>query len=643
MKRIAEYLFAAVVLCAFTACAKENSAEQTSPEGEPSGEAPVETTEEPIDEPSGKMVFSVTMPSDETKTFLGTPDAEGMVDVLWKTGDRISVNGILSDALSSADNGKKIVDFTVDGTTSAPYKVLYPGTSSANTVVLPSTQNYVAGSFDPSAGVAYGNAVLSSGKYGASLKNLCALIRLSLTGSATLDHIVLNSLGSEKLSGSFTLATDANGFTGAFSGGSASTLTYNCNDLALSGTSTYIYIAIPAQTYSSGMEALVYQTGGQYMRLKFWGSGKTLAGSDIIAFEDKVYSAGRVEVLGELPSLPQEDLSFDTHITVGNYNVWTSVMRNLYYDNRNNSSSDYYSGSGDGYMIDNDPRLWATAKSYMASVIADIGYDVFGVNEVSPAMKSELPSLVSSAGGDFTWKFFLNSSTNDNASPASDDEYEAIVYNNKVFTCGTTGKFWLTDKDYGLQPHQGVTSVGNDGNYRMVVYAFLTHKVTGRTILFCNCHGPLNDAINEWAGNIIKYRITGQGSSSGSQSSTYPINKNGYPVIFVGDLNAAPSEGLMYSKLAAFWNCAYDSARANGVLPQSEIDNPGTWSNWRMQQSMLGSADKRLDHVFYSSEFTVMGYKTNRFRYKAAYSPASSGYRKFYPSDHVPTIAELSL
>jgi len=628
MKKNIAYLFAAAGIVALSACSKE-SAEVVTPAEEPAVE---------------KMILSVSMPSDETRTFLGTPDGEGLVDVLWKTGDRISVNGILSDALSSLDNGKKVVDFTVNGTPSAPYKVLYPGTSSENVIVLPSTQNYVANSFDPSAGVAYGNAASSAGSYGVSLQNFCGLIRFSLKGSATLDHIVLNSLGSEKISGSFSLTTNAGGFTGAFSGGGSSSLVYDCSGQALSASAKYFYIAIPAQTYASGMEALVYQTDGQYMRLKFWGSGKVLEGSDIIAFEEKTYAAGRIDVLSELPSLTQVDRSFDTHITVGNYNVWTTVMRNQYYDNRNNSSSDYYSGSGDGYMIDNDPRLWATAKTYLASVIADIGFDVFGLNEVSPTMKSDLPSLVSAAGGDYSWKFFLRSSTNDNATPASDDEYEAIVYNNKVFSCGTTGKFWLTDKDNGLQPHQGVTSISeNDGNYRIVCYAFLTHKVTGRTILFCNCHGPLNDAINEWAGNIIKYRITGQGSSTGSQSSTYPINKNGYPVIFVGDLNASPSEGLMYSKLSAFWNCAYDKAQERGVLPQSEIDNPGTWSNWRMQQSMLRSDDKRLDHVFYSSEFTVMGYRTNRFRYNAAYSPAASGYRKFYPSDHVPTIAELSL
>ena len=591
-----------------------------------------------------KFMLSASLHDGNVRSALGTPDESGLVEVLWKSGDRISVNGILSDAVGPEDDGKKDVRFSFSGSPSAPYKVLYPGTESSNVITLPATQAYVADSFDPSAGASYGNAALAQGSYSVSLTNFCGLIRISLTGSASLSRIVVNTLGGEKISGDFTLATDSEGFTGAFSGGSSGSLTYNCA-VQLSATPTHFYIAVPAQTYSAGVEALVYQADGQYMRLKFWGSGRTLSSSDIVAFEDKAYLAGRVETIGELPSLPQEDLTFDTHITVGSYNIWTSMMRDTYYNARNDSSSEYYSGEGDGYMIDDDPRLWNTAKTYMAKVIVDIGYDVFGLNEVSPTQKNELPGLVSAAGGSgYTWKFFLRSSTNDNAIPPSDGEYEAIVYNSNTFTCGTTGKFWLTDKDYGLQPHQGINTLPvSDGNYRIVAYAFLTHKVTGKTILFVNCHGPLNDTVNNWSGDIIKYRITGQGSSTGSQSSTYPINRNGYPVIFVGDLNAAPSEGLMYSKLKAFWNCAYDEALSSGVLPQSEIENPGTWENWRMQQSMLKSDDKRLDHVFCSSEFNVTGYRTNRFRYKAAYSPAASGYRNFYPSDHVPTIAELSL
>jgi endonuclease/exonuclease/phosphatase family metal-dependent hydrolase len=620
MKKIFTYMLALAGTLLLGSCTKESSAD---------GET---------------MIFSVSIPADATKTFLGVPGSEGKVDVLWKTGDRISVNGLMSDALPSADNGKKAVDFSVPGSTSAPYKVLYPGTTSSNVVSLPLRQYYVADSFDPVAAVAYGNAEYSAGSYNVSLRNFCGLIRLSLKGSATLDRIELNSLGTEKIAGNFTLSTDASGFSGGFSGGNSSSLVYDCSGVKLTASAKYFYIAVPAQTYSSGMEALVYQADGQFMRLKFWGSGASLGHSDIIAFEERTYAPGRLEVLGELPQLSQTDRNFDTHITVGCYNVWSSAMRTLYYTNRNNPSSEYYSGEGDGYMITDDPRLWSTAKSYLAKVVADIGYDVFGMSEISPEQKSQLPDLVSAAGGSYTWKFFLNSSTNDSATPGSEDEYEAIVYNNKVFSCGTTGKFWLTDKDNGLQPHQGVTSVGNDGNYRLVEYAFLTHKVTGRTILFCNCHGPLNDAVNEWAGNVIKYRITGQGSSAGSQSSVYPINKNGYPVIFVGDLNASPDDaGLLYSKLSTIWTCAYDKALERGVLPQSEVENPGTWAHWRMQQSMLKSTAKRIDHVFFSSDFMVTGYKVNRFRYKAAYSPASSGYRNFYPSDHMPTIAELSL
>ncbi|MBO7510770.1 MAG: endonuclease/exonuclease/phosphatase family protein, partial [Bacteroidales bacterium] len=535
--------------------------------------------------------------------------------------------------------------FVVDGQLSAPYQVLYPGTTSENTLTLPSSQTYVENSFDPSAGAAYGNATYAAGTYSVTLRNFCGLIRLALKGSATLDRIVVHALGEETIAGDFVLESDADGFTGVFSGGGSPSLVYACEGQTLGETVRYFFIALPARTYSSGMEALVYQADGKYMRLKFWGDGKTLGASDIVAFEEKTYVAGRWDVLGELPALPQEESHFDTHLTVGSYNIWSSDMRTLYYTNRNNAGSEYYSGSGDGYMVDGDPRLWDTAKSYMAQTIANIAYDVFGLSEVSVLQKAELPGLVSAAGGShYTWKFFLNSSVNDDSTPAADDEYEAIVYNNRLFTCERTGKFWLTDKDYGLKPHQGVTALSaSDGNYRLVEYAFLTHNVTRKTFLFCHCHAPLNDAINEWAGGIIQYRITGQGSRTGSESSSYPINRNGYPVIFVGDLNATPSEGLLYSKLSAFWNCAYDQARETGMLAQSERENPGTWSNWRMQQSMLQSDDKRMDHVFVSSEFTVTRYWTNRFRYQTPYAPAASGFRRFYPSDHVPIVAELSL
>ncbi|MBR6002323.1 MAG: hypothetical protein IK045_05635, partial [Bacteroidales bacterium] len=52
---------------------------------------------------TGRMILSASMPEDQSKTCLGAPDGDGKVDVLWKAGDRISVNGILSEPVSSSD------------------------------------------------------------------------------------------------------------------------------------------------------------------------------------------------------------------------------------------------------------------------------------------------------------------------------------------------------------------------------------------------------------------------------------------------------------------------------------------------------------------------------------------------------------
>ena len=60
-----------------------------------------------------KMVLSASLPNAETKTMIS--ENGGDFDVVWKEGDKISVNGALSNAVSQADNGEKVVDFTVEG------------------------------------------------------------------------------------------------------------------------------------------------------------------------------------------------------------------------------------------------------------------------------------------------------------------------------------------------------------------------------------------------------------------------------------------------------------------------------------------------------------------------------------------------
>ena len=55
-------------------------------------------------EPEDRIILSASPASSETRTTLGAPD-NGVYQVLWKTGDRVSVNGVLSDnAVTSAQN-----------------------------------------------------------------------------------------------------------------------------------------------------------------------------------------------------------------------------------------------------------------------------------------------------------------------------------------------------------------------------------------------------------------------------------------------------------------------------------------------------------------------------------------------------------
>ena len=112
--RMKSGLWVAAVLCITLGCAKTHLRE-----------------EDPQDEP---MILSVSVTNQETKTMLSAP-SDGVCEVLWKTGDRISVNGTLSDnAVTARENGTKDVDFTISASQSAPYKVLYPGTASVNVI-----------------------------------------------------------------------------------------------------------------------------------------------------------------------------------------------------------------------------------------------------------------------------------------------------------------------------------------------------------------------------------------------------------------------------------------------------------------------------------------------------------------------------
>ena len=579
-----------------------------------------------------KLTLNAGLPEAEaTKTVLGA-DESGTFDILWKAGDMISVNGVKSNAVAAADDGKKQVDFTVEGTLTAPFRVLYPGTTSANEISLPATQNYVANSFDGAAAAAYGTATKSGNKYGAKLNNFCGYIRFALKGSATLSKIELNSLGSENLYGNFTLETDAEGFTGAFTGGTPGTLNYSFGSgLTLKGTDTYIYIALPAQDYAAGIEALVYQTDGAFMRLKFWGSGRTLLGTEIIGFESKTYSAGRTENLLAINALTAENGGEPTAeapgITVASYNV----MR-LDDSNRPAAATTGDSNGKIARPANAIVKDCAEMQDALGLAIYNTAADLIGFNEIGDNMYASgqtysLEDIAAAQGASYTWKLNFPGSESGNYHYCN-----GFAYKSSVLTCNESGKAWLRTNSESYS----TSSASNSGDpNRFVVWAKFTHKVSGKVFYFFVTQLPTASQ----GGNT---------NMSGGVNAFATAKAGSYPQILVGDMNSAPGHSSEdgYNKLKTYWTDAYEAVSAAGNLASFYSTYSGTQSGtgatWQYSilQYTKNHPERRIDHIMTHGACTAQTYRTVRNIYEFG---SGEDAVTCSPSDHLPVVSYITL
>ena len=448
----------------------------------------VACTAEPAPTAEDSFVLSANLENTGSKMCLGSP-TDNAYPILWQTGDIISVNGTTSSALSSTYNGKKVATFTVSGTQSAPYKVLYPGTTSANVITLPATQSYVAGSFDPAAAAAYGNATKTGSNYGVTLTSFCGLLRFGFTGTETLDKIVLRSQGSEKLYGSFTLAANGDGFTGAFTGGTAGDLTYNCH-VTLSEEVTYFYVAIPAQNYASGLEAEIY-SGGEYMTLKFSkltdsdGDGKAdsgdMKGTDLVAIPNRLFDPKRAVEVVDISSLTAES-GGNPSVTPPSIVVATYNVMRLDDDNRPAAAT---TGDSNGRLARPANAIVKSNTDMRAALglaIYNTNADIVGFNEIGDDMyksgqSQSLQDIVAGQGAAYTWKLDYPGSNSGNYHYCN-----GFAYKSAVLTLNSSGRAWLHPNSTGYS----TSSDSNSGDpNRYVVWAKFTHKTSGKSSSMC--------------------------------------------------------------------------------------------------------------------------------------------------------------
>ena len=577
------------------------------------------------------MILSARLAHQETKTMLGVPSA-GVCPVLWKTGDRVSVNGVVSDnAVTAGENGTKDVDFTISSPVSAPYKVLYPGTASENMISLPSTQNYVTGSFDSAAAASYGNAQKSGDNYSVQLNNFCGLIGFAVKGSVTLDRIEVKSLGSEKLHGNFTLATDASGFTGAFSGGTAGTLVYDC-DVALSNTDTYFYIAIPAQAYAAGIEALVYQADGAFMRLKFWGSGYTLASNKLVQFPSFTYAAGRTENLVSIGDLTAEDGGEPTAaspgITVATYNVYQEESRET---------------SGRTYMYLTN----ANVREALGTAIAGTGADIIGFNELDANFQNggsySLKTLAEAKGfTGYTWELdnpddIKKEGTWLSPSYETYNKYaDGYAYKTAMFNVSDQNYVWLSHTADNTYYDSRKDAYDNCGNPETTcAYAKFTHKVSGKQFyLFVTHLSTLDHTYSEIGAEKVDGEYSAADQAAAAARRLRVVNN-----LDTKKTQVQPLYTAMYS--GGFAN-AYDQVIDAGNMSGFYVNYPGTetGSNWGAHYLVnLKFPQFRIDHIFlHDGSSQVINAQT----YKTVRTTFDVDEDTWCPSDHFPVVSYIT-
>ncbi len=208
---------------------------------------------------------------------------DGMA-VVWSEGDQIKVynattpEGKIYTLTSGA--GTSFGTFSTDDpvTGAGPYEAVYPadavtGASGGRTVILPSTQNYVAGSFGSGANIA-----LAQGSDPANLpfRNAGGILRLTVRGEATIQSIEVLPRVSEALCGGFRLATNPLSLQApdvAFDLYDPVTLDCGTSGVALTSKGVDFHIFLPAPTLSDGFKAVIHDTDGGSMTVLGKGGG----------------------------------------------------------------------------------------------------------------------------------------------------------------------------------------------------------------------------------------------------------------------------------------------------------------------------------------------------------------------------------
>ena len=261
-----------------------------------------------------RTVLTLELPG-TTKTVLGDAQ-DGVRPVLWCKGDKISVNGVVSDPLDVEGNVLK-ADFVLSGQVSAPYEIIYPAgmVKDAATVTLPAGQKYaegdniVSGSM-PMAGYSTTESVM--------MKQVCGIlgIRLKMGTEANLiRYVEVTALGGEPECGDFSV--DFQNSTLSSEAKDANVIRMEVQKTFPAGSANTFNVILPAGVYSDGFQVKVVDENGRAMVRSIKGSRELGAGKLMLMPE--LEFVPNSEDKGVEIATPAEWNSFATAYNSGKY------------------------------------------------------------------------------------------------------------------------------------------------------------------------------------------------------------------------------------------------------------------------------------------------------------------------------------
>ena len=263
----------------------------------------------------------------------------------------------------------------------------------------------------------------------------------------------------------------------------------------------------------------------------------------------------------------------------------------------------FLSSSDTGY------KSWDFRKNNCVKIVDDNNFDVIGFQEVTPSQGEYLKSKLTA------YTFYLVG--RDDGESAG--EAVGVAFKTASFSLVSKGRFFLSPTpEVVSSPCPGWVST-DPGRNRVAVWLILKENSTGRLFQVISTHLEVGKTDSP----TIRLR-----SAELICSYQSKINQQGLPCILVGDMNSKPTEEV-HTVFKKHFTDSYFAAESAGVREGFK----GTFNDHVYSpENYLDNQGLRIDYIYYSGQIQILRYKV-----------VSDKYDGYYPSDHCPVLADLTV